>query len=126
MKDVISVDSNSKSEEHRCEECNSVCQNCNTAPEPPQDTSLDLRQQIIDKLLSDDNAVIDKTTLQAMLDLFKQQQIKLIERIEGEVNSEYELSIADLELRQHQQGVEIPVLGKTELLETLKQIKERL
>lgn len=55
----------------------------------------------------------------------KAERAKLFEQIRSEVNSMYELSITDLELRQHQQGVEIPVLGKTELLEALTRLEQK-
>ncbi len=56
----------------------------------------------------------------------EESQLDVLERVDGIVNGMYELSITDLELRQHQQGVEIPVLSKTELSEALKRIKEGL
>lgn len=51
----------------------------------------------------------EKSARQAIKDLFD----KL-------VNGMYELSITDLELREYQQGVEIPVISKTELRERIK------
>lgn len=38
------------------------------------------------------------------------------------IDEMYELGITDLELRQHQQGVEIPVISKTELRQKVEEL----
>jgi hypothetical protein len=55
-----------------------------------------------------------------------QSNLALLERLGLVVNGMYELSVTDIELRQHQQGVEIPVLPKTDLVELIEHLKQEL
>jgi len=87
----------------------------------PQDTSL--TKITAEYFMATDP---DRVALQRkVLAWHKAEIAKLFDQIRSEVNSMYELSITDLELRQHQQGVEIPVLGKTELLEALTRLEQK-
>lgn len=58
--------------------------------------------------------------------LIKKEKLALLLEVEKIINNKYELSITDLELKQHQQAVEIPVLSKTELLAELSRLKEQI
>lgn len=118
MKDVISVDSNSKSEEHRCEECNAVCQNCNTSPEPPQNTSLDMPTLL--EAIEQGGTGIYRTSrlmitgdISELKELLVEQQANLLQVIEDEVNK--------CEIDDHT----VQTIFKHEVLLALKKIKER-
>ncbi len=91
-----------------------------------EDTSLD---DIFAPLIDSPNLTLTSVywyeAKQSILAWHKAEIAKLFDQIRSEVNSMYELSITDLELRQHQQGVEIPVLGKTELLEALTRLEQK-
>lgn len=90
-------------------------------PEPPQDTSL--TEITAEYFMATDP---DRVALQRkVLAWHKAERAKLFEQIRSKVNSMYELSITDLELRQHQQGVEIPVLPKTQVLEALTRLEQK-
>lgn len=89
--------------------------------EPTQDTSL--TEITAEYFMATDP---DRVALQRkVLAWHKAEIAKLFEQMRSEVNSMYELSITDLELRQHQQGVEIPVLPKTQLLEALTRLEQK-
>lgn len=136
VKRESSSPSNSKSEDIECTYINNGVCISNQYPghqcEPPQDnlpqeaTSLDDNYQAVQKILLDWNNGRRPLSgeVRDILAWHKAEITKLLQVIEDELNNMYELSITDLELRQHQQGVEIPVLGKTELLEALKKIKD--
>jgi hypothetical protein len=54
----------------------------------------------------------------------EQEKQALLSSLVEIINNEYELSITDLELKQHQQGVEIPVLSKTSLLAVIEGLQK--
>jgi hypothetical protein len=62
----------------------------------------------------------------AIQTLITQRETQLLDRVIEQLNGMYELSLSDVQLKEYQTKMEVPLLSKTEVIKSLETLKKEV